>query len=106
MNPATLPGQSYVETASYYGVDDGNVPGTMMACGAPFDPFNPHAASTNDFSCGTKLLVSGPDGRQVEVSVTDHGAYRTHWIDLTYAAFALIADHKQGVVQVSVKVEP
>ncbi len=100
------PGQTETMAASYYGVDDTTVPGTMTACGVPFDPFNIHDASTNDFSCGTKLLVSAPGGKQIEVVVTDHGSYVPHWVDLTYAAFDLIADHRQGVVQVTVQVEP
>jgi rare lipoprotein A (RlpA)-like double-psi beta-barrel protein/SH3 domain-containing protein len=91
-------------TVSYYGIDDGTVPGTMMACGAPFNPFDAHAASSNDFSCGTRLLVTAPDGRSVDVVVTDHGHYVSQWMDLSYAAFAQIADHKQGVIKASVKV--
>jgi hypothetical protein len=97
-------GSSVQMTVSYYGIDDTTVPGTMMACGSPFNPFDAHSASSNDFSCGTRLLVTSPDGRQVEVVVADHGHYASQWMDLSYAAFAQIADHHQGVIKATVKV--
>jgi hypothetical protein len=102
---ASTPG-SYAATASYYGIDDGATPGRMMACGSPFDPYNSHAAATNDWACGTRLRVTSADGRSTDVVVTDHGQYPQHWIDLTYAAFGTIADHKSGVIQVSVQPAP
>jgi len=105
-NPTGNAGAVYQETVSYYGIDDVTVSGSMMACGAPFDPFNQHGAATNDFGCGTKLLVTAPDGRQVEVVVMDHGGYTAHWMDLTYAAFGLIADRRQGAIQATLKVLP
>jgi hypothetical protein len=104
-NTASAAG-SYGATASYYGIDDGATPGRMMACGAPFDPYNTHAAATNDWACGTRLRVTSADGRSADVVVTDHGQYPQHWIDLTYAAFGLIADHKAGVIQVTVQPAP
>lgn len=97
---------AYQATASYYGVDDGAAPGKMMACGAPFDPNSTHSAATNDWPCGTKLKVTAADGRNLDVVVADHGQYPSRWIDLTYAAFGLIADHRSGVVQVTVQVAP
>jgi hypothetical protein len=105
-NPTGIPGATYSETVSYYGIDDKTVTGSMMACGAPFDPYNTHGAATNDFGCGTHLLVTSPDGRQVDVVVMDHGGYTHHWMDLTYAAFGQIADHKQGAIQATLKVLP
>lgn len=105
--PATLPsGTSYGATASYYGIDDGAVPGQIMACGSPFDPMNAGAVSTNDWPCGTHLRVTGPGGNAIEVVVTDHGQYPSHWFDLTYAAFAKLADHKLGTIHVTVSVVP
>ena len=73
-----------------------------MACGAPFNPMDAGAAATNDWPCGTRLHVTGPDGRSIDVTVTDHGQYPSHWIDLTYAAFGKLADHKIGTMQVTV----
>jgi uncharacterized protein YraI len=105
-NPGGTTGQTYQETVSYYGIDDRTVIGAMMACGQPFDPYNQHGGATNDFPCGTHLLVTAPDGRQVDVVVMDHGGYTQHWMDLTYAAFGLIADHKQGAIQATLKVLP
>ncbi|MGI8551357.1 MAG: SH3 domain-containing protein [Dehalococcoidia bacterium] len=97
---------AYTATASYYGIDDSASPGRLMACGGPFDPLNPAAASTNDWPCGTHLRISGLDGRSVTVTVTDHGQYPAHWVDLTYAAFARLADHRAGTIQVTVEVLP
>jgi hypothetical protein len=113
LNQAALPqitnagsgaGAIYSETVSYYGIDDATVTGAMMACGLPFDPYNQHGAATNDFNCGTWLLVTSPDGRQIEVQVMDHGGYTQHWMDLTYSAFGVIADRRMGSIQATVKV--
>jgi hypothetical protein len=103
-NPGSGSGATYSETVSYYGIDDATITGSPMACGSPFDPYNQHGAATNDFNCGTWLLVSAPDGRQVEVQVMDHGGYTHHWMDLTYAAFGVIADRRQGAIQATVRV--
>lgn len=96
-------GPPYQATATYYGVDDGAVAGQIMACGAPFNPYDAGAAATNDWPCGTHLHVTGPDGRSITVTVTDHGAYPAHWIDLTYAAFGLLANHAIGTMQVTIQ---
>jgi uncharacterized protein YraI len=101
---ANTAGATYSETVSYYGIDDASVTGSTMSCGQPFDPYYQHGAATNDFNCGTWLLVTAPDGRQVEAQVMDHGGYTTHWIDLTYATFGAIADRKEGSIQATVKV--
>ena len=74
-----------------------------MFCGAPFDPTNIHSAATNDWPCGTKLHVTNASGKSVDVVVADHGAYPQHWIDLTYAGFALLADHSTGEISVTVQ---
>jgi hypothetical protein len=100
------PGGTYTATATYYGIDDGAVTGQLMACGAPFDPMNAGNVSTNDWPCGTHLRVTGPAGNSILVTVTDHGQYISHWLDLTYAGFAQLADHKLGSIQVSVSVVP
>jgi Bacterial SH3 domain len=105
-NLSAVPGATYQETVSYYGIDDVTVAGSMMGCGQPFDPYFTHGAATNDFPCGTRLLVIGPDGRQVDVTVMDHGGYTAHWMDLTYATFGMIADHKQGAIQATLKMLP
>jgi len=97
---------SYSATASYYGIDDGAVAGEPMACGSPVDPTNAAATATNDWPCGTRLRVTGPAGNSIVVTVTDHGEYPSHWLDLTYAAFGRLADHKLGTIHVSVTVVP
>lgn len=97
-------GASYAATATYYGVDDTNKLGQMMACGAPFNPMDDSAAATNDWPCGTHLHVTGPDGRSIVVAVVDHGQYPAHWLDLTYAGFGKLADHAAGNIKVTVAV--
>jgi uncharacterized protein YraI len=103
-NPASSSGATYSETVSYYGIDDATVTGATMSCGQPFDPYFQHGAATNDFNCGTWLLITSPDGKQVEAQVMDHGGYTTHWIDLTYSTFGVIADRRSGSIQATVKV--
>jgi len=97
------PTSAYQATATYYGVDDSAQPGQAMACGAAFDPSNAHAAATNDWPCGTKLHISYGAGKSVDVVVADHGAYPSHWIDLSYAGFAQLADHSLGEITVTVQ---
>jgi rare lipoprotein A (peptidoglycan hydrolase) len=97
------PSAPYQATATYYGIDDLAQTGAAMACGAPFDPLNVHSAATNDWPCGTKLHVSAANGKSVDVVVADHGAYPQHWIDLTYSAFGMLADHSVGEMTVTVQ---
>lgn len=102
-NNSILPaGPSYSATATYYGVDDSIPAGQLMACGAPFDPMNAQATATNDWPCGTRLRVTAQDGTSIVVTVTDHGEYPAHWLDLTYAAFGQLADHATGRLTVTV----
>lgn len=104
--PTAVAAPAYSATASYYGIDDAATAGRPMACGGLFDPWDSAAVSTNDWPCGTRLRVTGPDGHSIDVTVTDHGQYPSHWLDLTYAAFARLADHRVGTISVSVQVLP
>ena len=86
--------------ATYYGIDDGYGPADTMADGAPFDPNDPTIAAANRWPLGTRLRVCHED-RCIEVVVRDCGAF-THAIDLSYAAFAQLADPSAGVITVTI----
>jgi rare lipoprotein A len=59
----------------------------------------------NALPFGTKLLVTNlSNNKQTVVTVTDRMGLKTkNRIDLSYKAFGLIANHKQGKIKVSIR---
>jgi rare lipoprotein A len=86
-------------TASWYGRE---AEGRAMANGQPFDP-SAFTCACWEYPLGTKLRVSTPD-HSVIVTVTDRGpARRLHRvIDLSEAAFSLLAEPKIGLIEVTI----
>jgi rare lipoprotein A (peptidoglycan hydrolase) len=72
-----------------------------MADGTPFNPDDPTIAASNYWPLGTRLLVCHGD-RCIEVCVRDRGGFR-HALDLSRAAFALLAPLSTGVIDVAVQ---
>jgi rare lipoprotein A (peptidoglycan hydrolase) len=72
-----------------------------MADGSPFDPNNPTIAAANDWPLGTWLRVCH-QGTCIDVQVRDRGAF-SHAVDLSRAAFSLLAPHSRGVIEVTVQ---
>lgn len=89
--------------ATYYGIEDGYVGGTMY-CGAPFNPADPTivAVKPGRYPCGTRLLVTEPrSGRSIQVVVTDYcGGCSDNHLDLSRAAFGRLGPIKQGRLDV------
>lgn len=74
--------------------------GRRMANGQLFDMNDPATAASNRFPLGTWLRVTNlANGRSVTVQVRDRGAF-SHALDLSYGAFAAIADPDQMTVRV------
>jgi rare lipoprotein A len=92
--PAT-PQQSGL--ATWYGLD-----GNVTACGTIYSRWD-YTAASNTYPCGTVLTVMNDyTGDIVTVTVTDRGGFGYPIIlDLSYAAFATIANPAQGVVSVT-----
>jgi rare lipoprotein A len=92
-----------VDQASWYGEQHR---GRLMANGRPFDPDNLTAASWC-YDLGTKVVVTHGD-RSVVVEITDRGPakrlfLRGRRIDLSYAAFARLADPDTGLIDVTIR---
>ena len=90
-------------TASYYGKQFHL---KRTASGEIFDMYKMTTAS-NTHKMGTKLRVTNKEtGKSVVVKVTDRGGFSKYGrtLDLSRAAFAKIADIKQGLVKVDIKV--
>jgi rare lipoprotein A len=88
--------------ASWYGE---SYRGRLMANGKPFDP-DALTCATWDYAIGAVLLVTRGD-REVLVVVTDRGpdfdlVDKGRVIDLSRAAFSMIADPKDGLVEVTI----
>jgi rare lipoprotein A len=98
--PLPVEAASRCTLASHYGVGDG-FHGRTAADGSRF---NAHGLSTahKGLPFGTKILVTNPsNGRSVRVRVSDRGPFVPgRGLDLSYGAFARIADPGQGVVRV------
>lgn len=87
--------------ATWYGGADGYGPEDTMADGSPFDPNNPTIAAANGWPLGTWLKVCH-QGACIDVQVRDRGAF-SHAIDLSRAAFGLLAPPGGGVIEVTVQ---
>ncbi len=92
--------------ASWYGNE---LKGHPMANGKPFNPDALTCASW-DYPLGTKLRITS-GGKSVVVTVTDRGPNKRlvaqgRVIDLSHAAFAVLADPKLGLVDVTIFVLP
>jgi len=90
-------------TASWYG--GGEKLNKHTACGEVFDPQQLTCASW-EYDFHTRLVVTNVDnGKSVVVRVNDRGPNKRlgRIIDLSRAAFASIADTKEGLVSVRVE---
>lgn len=86
--------------ATWYGIVDGFGPEDRMANGAYFDPYDPTTTAANRWPLGTWLRVCHLD-RCIDVQVRDRGAF-SHALDLSYAAFSMLASPSTGVITVSI----
>ena len=88
--------------ATWYGED---FHGLLMANGEPFDMWDPTTAASNTHRMGTWLRVTRvATGKSIKVRVTDRGAFRMPIVvDLSYAAFASLADPDDGVIRIVVE---
>lgn len=77
-----------------------NFHGRTMANGDIFDMYDPTLAASKDWPLGTRLRVSH-QGRSIEVVVSDRGAF-THELDLSQAAFELLAPLSRGMIEVEI----
>ena len=90
-------------TASFYGE---RFHLKRTASGEIFD-MNKMTCASNTHKLGTKLRVTNKEtGKSVVVKVNDTGGFSKYGrtLDLSKAAFAKIADIKQGLVKVDIKV--
>ena len=78
--------------------------GRTMSNGHPFNMWDPTTAAANVFPLGTRLRVTRQvTGHSIIVTVTDHGAFSyPDLVDLSYAAFARLADPTTGVIGIQV----
>jgi rare lipoprotein A (peptidoglycan hydrolase) len=103
--PAPAPGSTAIEgIATWYGGEDGFDLGDGMADGTPFNPDDPTIAAANRWPLGTALRVCHRD-RCICVRVRDRGGFH-HAVDLSRAAFALLAPLSTGVIDVTVEPLP
>ena len=95
-------GPVLVGVSTWYGSD---FQGRRMSNGRPYNMWNPHTAAANAYPLGTWIRVTRlSTGKSIVVEVTDHGAFRyPNVADLSYAAFAELADPSTGVIQVQVE---
>ena len=102
----TLALSVHASTASWYGKE---LAGRPMANGKPFDP-TAWTCACWDYPLGTRLVVTS-GSYSIIVTVTDRGpakrlVARGRVIDLSQAAFAQLADPKQGIIEVTVSKLP
>lgn len=93
------------DIASWYGHE---CSGKLMANGKPFNPYALTCASW-DYPLGTVLRVSHGD-KTVRVVVTDRGPAKRLYrqgrkIDLSWKAFATLADPRVGLIEVNIRKE-
>jgi rare lipoprotein A len=88
--------------ATWYGEE---FHGRPMANGQIYDMNDPTTTACNWYPLGQWLLVSlqSDPSRQVRVQVRDRGTF-THALDLSKAAFSLLADLRLGVINVNYQV--
>jgi rare lipoprotein A (peptidoglycan hydrolase) len=91
-----------VAIATWYGGVDGFGPEDTMANGFQFNPTDPTTAAANGWPLGTWLQVCHA-GRCIKVQVRDRGAFN-HALDLSHAAFSLLAPPGTGLISVTVSV--
>ncbi|MGH2460628.1 MAG: LysM peptidoglycan-binding domain-containing protein [Chloroflexota bacterium] len=78
--------------------------GNTMYNGQPYDMYDPTTTACNIFPLGTWIQVTNPaNGRSVIVQVRDRGGF-SYALDLSYAAFKLIADPALMGIPVSYQV--
>jgi hypothetical protein len=102
--PAPVPGLPVlVGVATWYGDD---FQGRPMYNGVPYNMNDPTTTAANLYPIGTWLRVTRlSTGQSIIVQVTDRGAFRyPDIVDLSYAAFAQLADPATGTI--AVRVEP
>ncbi len=90
--------------ATYYGP---GFDGRRTASGETFDMNGLTTAASEAYLFGTTLLVTNlSNGRQVQVRVTDRGAFSSRGVllDLSKGAFEQLAPLSQGVVKVKIQV--
>lgn len=100
---STIVGPILVGVSTWYGAD---FQGRTMSNGQPYDMWNPHTAASNSYPLGTWIRVTRlTTGKSIVVQVTDRGAFTYPIVtDLSYAAFAQLANPAVGVI--GVRVEP
>ncbi|MCL5074562.1 MAG: septal ring lytic transglycosylase RlpA family protein [Chloroflexi bacterium] len=91
--------------ATWYGA---NFHGRIMRNGAIYNMYDPTTTACNVFPLGSQLKVTSLDtGKSINVRVTDTGAFRPPIIvDLSWAAFAQLADPRLGILNVIVELLP
>ena len=95
------PGCTVRVDATYY---DRSLAGEPMANGQPYDPRNPRLASSNRHRLGTVLLLRRTDGTAaITVEIMDRGSAELG-VDLSEAAFELLAPLREGRIPVCVEV--
>jgi rare lipoprotein A (peptidoglycan hydrolase) len=102
--PALAPGTVTRGVATWYGGVDGFDLGDGMADGTPFNPDDPMIAASNRWPLGTRLMVCHGE-RCIPVCVRDRGSFG-HAVDLSRAAFALLAPLSSGVIEVTIESLP
>ena len=97
--PLSAEAKSSCGLASHYGIGDG-YHGQRAADGSRFDAYGLTVASPS-LPFGTRLRVVNPaNGKSVVVKVTDRGPwYGNRILDLSYGAFARVANPSRGVAR-------
>ena len=90
--------------ATWYGGIDGYGPEDTMADGTPFNPDDPTIAASNRWPLGPRLMICHGE-RCIPVCVRDRGSFG-HAVDLSRAAFALLAPLSSGVIEVTIESLP
>lgn len=91
-------------TATWYGGIDGYGAEDTMSDGSSFNPNDPTIAAGNSWPLGTWLTVCHGE-RCIPVCVRDRGNF-SHAVDLSMAAFALLAPLDRGVIEVTIEILP
>ena len=102
--PTPAPVTAMRGVATWYGGVDGFDLGDGMADGTPFNPDDPTIAASNQWPLGTRLMVCHGE-RCIPVCVRDRGGF-SHAVDLSRAAFALLAPLSSGVIDVTIEASP
>ena len=94
--------ESHTGVATWYGA---YFQGRAMSNGERYNMWDPTTAACNIYPLGTRLRVTRvATGESIIVRVTDRGAFRAPiLVDLSYAAFAQLADPAEGVIRVTIE---